>query len=572
MHFLYQSPIGLVQAALNGDITMMNPMAAQLLLPPGTEPSATNLFDILDYSAPELKALLQAHGQCRGMICDSLRIDWRRKDEADGDRRVLAVSLVKLGDTALAMHLTDVTAEIQLERRAVASAANAAPRIDSLTELPNRTAILEKLADLRADANTGSGRRFALLAINCDRFSHVNDIYGRSIGDALLKLLAGRLSRAVRQGDLVAGGKSNGATAAHLGGDEFVVVLTGLDAEDDGVRVGKRLLEILAEAYWIGGKQYHVTVSIGVVSASHMHAEGERILQDAYLAMNDAKRSGRARLGQFEPAMRARATHRGVLEDELREAIAKGELFVVYQPVMDLQQGRVSGVEALVRWKHPERGLVYPQEFIEIAEETNLICDLGSFVLEEACRRFALWKAEMGSRAPRKLSVNLSRAQMLEPDLAGQVAAILKRTGFDPADLMLEITESLAVTDDRVQKCLMQLKALKVTIALDDFGVGYSSLSSLHLLPVDVIKIDRSFVMLIEQSKHHQVLVDATVKVARSLGMRTIAEGIETAGQLALLTALQCDEGQGYLFSKPLPDADVGEWLLVDSGCRHSAA
>ena len=161
---------------------------------------------------------------------------------------------------------------------------------------------------------------------------------------------------------------------------------------------------------------------------------------------------------------------------------------------------------------------------------------------------------------------------MLEPDLAGQVAAILKRTGFDPADLMLEITESLAVTDDRVQKCLMQLKALKVTIALDDFGVGYSSLSSLHLLPVDVIKIDRSFVMLIEQSKHHQVLVDATVKVARSLGMRTIAEGIETAGQLALLTALQCDEGQGYLFSKPLPDADVGEWLLVDSGCRHSAA
>ncbi|WP_348755249.1 EAL domain-containing protein, partial [uncultured Aquincola sp.] len=230
---------------------------------------------------------------------------------------------------------------------------------------------------------------------------------------------------------------------------------------------------------------------------------------------------------------------------------------------VDLGSGLAVGAEALVRWRHPERGIVPPIEFIEIAEETGLIGRLGEYVLTEACRQFVQWGGELGAQAPQLLSVNLSRAQLFEGDIAAQVAAALHRSGLPPQQLQLEVTESLAAQDDRIQARLHELKALGLSLALDDFGTGYSSLASLHQLPVDVVKIDRSFVSQSESSAHHRVLIEATLKVARSLGMRTVAEGIETPGQSAILQALHCDKGQGYYYARPMPAEDAARWFLA---------
>ena len=244
--------------------------------------------------------------------------------------------------------------------------------------------------------------------------------------------------------------------------------------------------------------------------------------------------------------------------------MAEGQFYVVYQPIVDLadNSARVHGVEALVRWKHPVRGNVPPIEFIEIAEESGLIGQLGVLVLNAACHQFARWQTELGERAPKLLSVNLSRAQLLESTLLDDVRSALSRSGLPGNLLQLEITESLAAQDEIIQARLHGLKTLGLTLALDDFGTGYSSLASLHLMPVDVVKIDRSFVSQIETSRHHQVLIQATVQVAGSLGMRTVAEGIETAGQAALLRSLACDKGQGYFFARPMPGDDAGIWLM----------
>jgi EAL domain-containing protein (putative c-di-GMP-specific phosphodiesterase class I) len=271
----------------------------------------------------------------------------------------------------------------------------------------------------------------------------------------------------------------------------------------------------------------------------------------------------------FEQSMRERAVRRGDMEGELRRALHEQHLFVVYQPVVGLlpdQRIDVStGVEALVRWRHPQRGVVPPLEFIEVAEQCGLIGALGDFVLERACTDFVGWQAQLQQAAPRLLAVNLSRAQLAQPDFASHVAEILAATGMDARQLQLEVTESLAAQDDQVQHRLHELKALGIKLALDDFGTGYSSLASLHLLPVDTVKIDRSFVSQSDTSAHHRVLIEATVKVARSLGMDTVAEGIETAAQARVVNELQCDKGQGYLYSRPLESPALVAWILSSS-------
>jgi EAL domain-containing protein (putative c-di-GMP-specific phosphodiesterase class I) len=263
--------------------------------------------------------------------------------------------------------------------------------------------------------------------------------------------------------------------------------------------------------------------------------------------------------------MRERAARRADIETELRQALAEDQLFVVYQPVVGLNPDgstdSSAGVEALVRWQHPTRGIVLPSEFIPVAEESGLIGALGDFVLRRACRDFAIWQAELGPRAPRLLAVNLSRAQLTEPGFPAVVSEALAQHGMTPAQLQLEVTESLAAQDQGVQQRLHELKAIGVTLALDDFGTGYSSLSSLHQLPVDTVKIDRSFVCQADTSHHHRVLIEATVKVAQSLGMSTVAEGIETAAQEAAVRAQHCAKGQGYLFSRPLTSPSLLDWL-----------
>ena len=349
--------------------------------------------------------------------------------------------------------------------------------------------------------------------------------------------------------------------AARIGGDEFVVVLEGVhDAQTVGV-IADRLLADLSEPYLLGSTPVQSGVSLGVVLARGGEGTADEVLRNADTAMYEAKRAGRGRWVMFDDSMHERVVRALAVENDLRRALKADELFVIYQPVVDLATRASVGVEALVRWRHPVRGLVPPVEFIGIAEESGLIDAVGSFVLRTACLHFVRWHGELGALAPRHLAVNLSRAQLKRGDLVHEVRDLLQETAMRPEQLQLEITESLAAQDEQVQATLRGLKALGVKLALDDFGTGYSSLACLHQMPVDTVKVDRSFVRHAETVEYHRVLIEATIRVARALGMTTVAEGIETEGQAALMLALECDRGQGFLYARPLEAADYEAWV-----------
>jgi predicted signal transduction protein with EAL and GGDEF domain len=573
MQFLYQAPIGLVQTDAAGEIVLMNPMAAQLLLPLAPHGQLVNLFEVLAGVAPQLRGQAAA-SRTGDVVCDALRVAVQSPERADS---VLSIRLLRLDADALMCSVSDATAVVLKEEQRLNSQLRDAGRIDPLTQLPNRLAICERITQALQRARLEPSRHFAVLFVNGDRYNRVNVTHGQAVGDELLRLTATRLNSTVREHDAVglgsaAGTAANAApeqTAARLGNDEFVVVLDGLRSPDDAEPIAQRLVDALARPYRVNDHTLHLSCTVGVVVFDPLQpaADADSMLQDAHLAMREAKRSGGARCCRFDPEMKTRAQRRGGLENDLRGALREHELFVVYQPIVRLNaqglEGRaaVAGFEALVRWRHPQRGLLPPIEFIEIAEETGLIGELGAFVLDTACRQFVAWRAQLGATAPATLSVNLSRAQLLDAGITDSVRQALQRSGLPASQLQLEVTESLAAQDAVVRQRLLELKGLGLTLALDDFGTGYSSLSSLHLLPIDVVKIDRSFVSQAEASAHHRVLIEATVRVAQSLGMRTVAEGIETAGQAAILGRLHCDKGQGYLIAKPMTADDATLWL-----------
>jgi EAL domain-containing protein (putative c-di-GMP-specific phosphodiesterase class I) len=325
--------------------------------------------------------------------------------------------------------------------------------------------------------------------------------------------------------------------------------------------VAERLLTDLCLPYEVMGQQVQSSASIGIVLSDGQPTTAEDVLRNADTAMYEAKRGGRARCVVFDSSMHERVVHTLGVESDLRTALKEDQIFVVYQPVVDLADGRLVGVEALARWRHPQRGLVPPLEFIPIAEECGLIDAVGSRVLSLACAQFMQWQGSLGRLAPQELAVNLSRAQLKRGDVVDEVRRLLQHTGMPPRQLQLEITETLAAQDDRIQTTLRELKALGVTLALDDFGTGYSSLACLHQLPVDTVKIDRSFVKHAETVEYHRVLIEATIRMARALGMRTVAEGIETPGQARLMCQLQCDRGQGWLHGRPMGAEDLERWV-----------
>ena len=567
MQFLYQAPIGLVQATVDGEITMINPMSARLLMPLAPGGDLNNIFDALQTAAPQLRAQAAAASYPGGEVCDGLRLPVGAAGAGDDIPPTLSLRMLRLDARMLMCSVTDVTAALRQERLHVAAEVRDASRIDSLTALPNRGVALERieraLGRARADANFS----FVVLFINGDRFNRVNVTLGPAAGDDLLRLMAARLNGALRQREGADLQAAVGLTVARLAADEFVVVLeTLLGQSATGTveladAVARRLVDALSKPYTLGTVPVHCTASIGVVSSDGSASDAEAVLQDASLAMRESKRSGGARHCVFEPLMKQRARERARMESELRLAIHEGQLFVVFQPITHLGDASVAGVEALVRWQHPLRGVVSPLDFIGIAEECGLIVPLGAYVLHAACRQLAAWQRTLGGQAPMILSVNLSRAQLSEPTLIDEVRVALQANGIAPACLQLEITESLAAEHPLIQARLHELKALGVMLALDDFGTGYSSLASLHLWPVDVIKIDRSFVSQVTTSAHHRVLVEATVRVARSLGMGTVAEGVETAEQAEVLRALECDKGQGYFYARPLDAEAATRWL-----------
>lgn len=568
MQFLYRAPIGLVQTTLDGTIEMINPMAAQLLMPLAPDACLDNLFVVLDRVAPQLSELVAEFALHSGVVCEALRIPLQAGAGSGGAQQVLSVSVMKLDATRCMVVLNDATQEVQREQQGLARRLSDAARTDSLTNMPNRAVVRERIELALARAAADADFQFAVLFMNCDRFRQINDTLGHPAGDEVLGLIADRLRSTLRQRDRI-DGRAAGLEqiAARLGGDEFVVVLDDLRRAEDAHAVAQRLLDVLAKPFGVGPHQLHLSVSMGVVLRAQAASDADAVLQDASIAMIEAKRAGGSRYAIFEPAMQARVAQRGSIEADLRIAIDDGQLFVVYQPVVGLQArggiDRSAGVEALVRWRHPARGIVPPLEFIGVAEECGLIGKLGSFVLDTACRQFVQWQRSLGANAPGTMAVNLSRAQLGEAGLAATVRDILRSTGMPARCLQLEVTESLAAQDETVQARLQELKMLGLTLALDDFGTGYSSLASLHQLPIDTVKIDRSFVSQADTSHHHRVLVEATVRVASSLGMTTVAEGIETLAQAAVVRELGCTKGQGYYFSKPLVAAQVAQWLMA---------
>ncbi|MBC7514542.1 MAG: bifunctional diguanylate cyclase/phosphodiesterase [Herminiimonas sp.] len=565
MQFLYRAPIGLVQTSITGTIEMLNPMSAQLLMPLSSDGNLENLFTVLQEVAPELSRLLADFDKPSGVVCDSLRVALDTRAAMRTAPQVLSISLLKVDGARLMAVLADATLEVQREQQERDRGLHDAARIDHLTQMPNRAAVREQLQRMMARLPVEAGLGFAVLFMNCDRFKQINDTLGHAAGDTVLAMMAERLGSTLRPQDRISVATGFGQMAARIGGDEFVVILDGMRRLEDVQSVALRLLDLLDAPY--GTERYDITcnVSIGVAMASQTTGNAHMLLQDASIAMVEAKRAGGARYAVFEPAMRERAEQRGDTEVELRRALAERELFVVYQPVLALlpdgSVDRSAGVEALVRWHHPLRGIVPPVEFIGVAEASGLIGALGDFVLETACSDFMQWQQTLGALAPRLLAVNLSRAQLAEPGLKTRVAQILSSAGMAPAALQLEVTESLAVQDERMREHLGALKSLGLKLALDDFGTGYSSLSCLHLLPVDTVKIDRTFVSQSDTSAHHRVLIEATVRVAHSLGMDTVAEGIETIAQAEVVRQIGCDKVQGYLFSKPLVFEDLVCWL-----------
>jgi diguanylate cyclase (GGDEF)-like protein len=577
MQFLYRAPVGLVQITADGAIEMINPMSARLLMPLSSDGYLDNLFGVLETVAPQIRQMVLAFEAPAGPVCEALRITIPFSVPAPTGRmnaaQVLSISVLKLDDNRMMAMLSDVTLEAQREQSGLALQLDAAGRTDDLTKMPNRTGIRE-LIDRAIDRRRQDPQcQFAVVFINCDRFKQINDALGYTVGDEVLAEIADRLRSTLRQRDRLGSNVKDASAAGRLGGDEFVVVLDDVGSVADVRAVAERLLRELSRPYGVQAQKLHVSTSMGIVIPDVFSVDANKVLQDASIAMVEAKRGGGSRYVHFEQAMYQRAALRGDLESDLRRALTERQLFVVYQPVVKLQPEadcmrfpvRSAGVEALVRWRHPLKGIISPVEFIGVAEECGLIGALGAFVLETACRQFMAWQSELGRYAPRLLAVNLSRAQLYEEGFVASVKHLLFATGMPAEKLQLEVTESLAAQDAVIQERLEELQALGLTLALDDFGTGYSSLSSLHQLPVTTVKIDRSFVGEAETSAHHRVLVEATVRVAASLAMITVAEGIETVEQARIVRALGCDKGQGYLFSKPLMPEELARWVSSET-------
>jgi diguanylate cyclase (GGDEF)-like protein len=395
--------------------------------------------------------------------------------------------------------------------------------------------------------------RFAVLFLDFDHFKRLNDTLGHAAGDELLVQIAWRLRGALRASDML-GEDANGNLVARFGGDEFVILLNDVRQGADVAKVSERLLTTLAPAYSINGREVHSTASIGIVTSDQCTESAEAVIRNADVAMYEAKRGGRACSVVFNEGMHTRLTRQVTIESGLRKALAERQMFLVYQPIVDLRTGRMVSAEALLRWEHPQLGLIPPAEFIPIAEESGLIVPIGEWVLQEACRRLVEWQRDPRGRAPETVSVNISRVQLaLGSKLLAKVREILGDTGLRPECLQLEVTEREVMRDPRATRSLLRdLREIGVRLAMDDFGTGTSSLACLREYPFDIIKIDRAFVGDLADSRNVLAVIHATIALVDNLGMSSVAEGVEETSQVAILESLGCHYAQGYFFSKPV--------------------
>jgi diguanylate cyclase (GGDEF)-like protein len=423
---------------------------------------------------------------------------------------------------------------------------------DALTGLPNRALFMDRLAHAMKIAKRRKDYIYAVLFLDLDRFKVVNDSLGHIIGDQLLISFGRRLAASLRPHD----------TIARLGGDEFAILLEDINGLSNAAYIAERIGAEMAAPFSVGGHEVFVTGSIGIAIGAVEYEQPEQILRDADTAMYKAKSSGRGKVAVFEQGMHTHAVERLRLETDLRRAIERDEFVVFYQPIMSLKTNAVSGYEALVRWQHPERGLLNPGDFVQMAEETGMIVFIDRIVLREACRQMQEWLMQFPGIGLAFMSVNMSNKQLAQPDLVEHVARTLRETGLDPAALKLEITENVIIENpEETAAMLSRLKGLGVRLYIDDFGTGYSSLSYLHRLPIDGLKIDRSFIKRMGDHGENQQIVKTILLLARDMNIEVIAEGLETARQLEQVRALQCDYVQGYLFSKPVGSSQARAFL-----------
>jgi diguanylate cyclase (GGDEF)-like protein/PAS domain S-box-containing protein len=440
---------------------------------------------------------------------------------------------------------SDITARKAAEERLLHDAFH-----DPLTGLPNRALFMDRLGMAIAHAKRRLSYTYAVLFIDLDRFKNVNDSLGHSAGDELLVSVARRLESCLRPGD----------TVARLGGDEFTILLDEVADVDHAVQVAQRMHKEMARPFRVHGHEVFVTMSLGItVGAGGDYDRPEDVLRDADTAMYGAKSSGKARDAVFDQDMHDRAVALLQLETDLRRAIERSEFEIFYQPIVSLDSGKIDAFEALLRWRHPRRGLLNPYSFVPVAEDTGLIVPIGWWVLHEACSQLADWQAMSMGGKHLAVTVNLSSKQFMQADLVERLKDILRKTGVRPESLRLEITESTIMeqAEDAVAK-LMALRSFGVKLYIDDFGTGYSSLSYLHRLPVDALKIDRSFISEMDGGGERSEIVRTIVTLARTLRMDVAAEGIETAEQVTRLRALSCHYGQGFFFSEPLASPAAG--------------
>jgi diguanylate cyclase (GGDEF)-like protein/PAS domain S-box-containing protein len=435
---------------------------------------------------------------------------------------------------------------------------------DPLTGLPNRLLFIDRLGRLIRHSKRHKDHLFAVLFLDLDGFKMINDSLGHLIGDQLLVGVAARLEKCLRSSDTVAR-LGETFTVARLGGDEFTILLDDIKEPADANRAAERLMKALAPPFVLAGKEIFTSISIGIAMSNTAYEEPEDLLRDADTAMYRAKSLGKARFEVFDADMRASVMARLQLETDMRRALERHEFRNVYQPIVALESGRIVGFEALMRWQHPTRGMIGPEEFIFVAEETGLIRDLGWWSLREACRQMSTWRTRSKAYLDLTMSVNVSAKQLLQPHLVDEMSKLLRETALPPEALKLEITESAVMADPAAAaEMLQQIKSLGVRLAIDDFGTGYSSLSYLHRFPLDTLKIDRSFISGAAEGSEGMEIARTIMPMAKNLRLDVVAEGVETIEQVGFLRRLQCKYAQGYYFSKPLAPEEVPPLLAEE--------